>query len=408
MQELAHVLAGPQLTDGLGFRALAPVIKSFFGSLWKASMHLRKRTEWSDLQPAAELVPVEHLSRPQHKLSSSVVESLMDHPAANKGVGGGHRELSQRSTTQSVNQDSGLCSREPPTLWQEYDAFIFSFSSFQLWCDFPPVLQQECPTLDTAPAHCGPFISSTHTCTQTLNLTHQQRVFHELSSGQGQPIPAAGGIIANPKDRTPTFTLCADDVTPKFFCLQVGLISCVVVCSGTAIKTVASTSTKTTDMWNQPIIKCKCTFATVHDDEQWFYGSDSGRIPVKQSPDWVHAVLTRLLPRPETGLCCSPLSTEGWHSRRSGPPSCPAARSAQTEWWTAGRTPGKTQMADQIQLEMIPMWQHRKRQRNKYWLKKESSQSTALEKMKRLLQNDQYLWFCYLGLCLTKMVFVSF
>lgn len=165
--------------------------------------------------------------------------------------------------------------------------------------------------MDTAPAHCGPFISSTHTCTQTLNLTHQQRVFHELSSGQGQPIPAAGGIIANPKDRTTTFTLCADDVTPKFFHLQVGLISFVVVCSCTANKMVASTSTKTTDMWNQSIIKCKCTFATVHDDEQWSYGSDSGRIPVRQAPDWVHAVLTRLLPLPETGLCCSPLSREG-------------------------------------------------------------------------------------------------
>lgn len=163
----------------------------------------------------------------------------------------------------------------------------------------------------TAPAHCGPFISSTHTCTQTLNLTHQQRVFHELSSGRGQPTPAAGGLIANPKDRTTTFTLCADGVTPKFFHLQVGLISFVVVCSCTANKMVASTSTKTTDMWNQSIIKCNCTFATVLDDGQRFHGSDSGRIPVKQAPDWVHAVLTRLLPLPETGLCCSPPSTEG-------------------------------------------------------------------------------------------------
>lgn len=48
-------------------------------------MHLRKRAERSDPQPAAELVPVEHLSRLQHKLSSSVVESLMNHPSANKG-----------------------------------------------------------------------------------------------------------------------------------------------------------------------------------------------------------------------------------------------------------------------------------------------------------------------------------
>lgn len=48
-------------------------------------------------------------------------------------------------------------------------------SNTRLWREPPPV-QQECPTLETAPTHCGPFISSAHTRTPTLNVTHPQRL----------------------------------------------------------------------------------------------------------------------------------------------------------------------------------------------------------------------------------------
>lgn len=47
-------------------------------------MYLRKGAERSDLQPAAELVPVLHLPRLQHHLSSSVVDPFMNHPAGNE------------------------------------------------------------------------------------------------------------------------------------------------------------------------------------------------------------------------------------------------------------------------------------------------------------------------------------
>lgn len=153
-------------------------------------MYLRKRAEWCDVQPAAELVPVEHLSRLQHKLSSSVVESLMDHPAASKGDTANWARVQQLSLW-NRKQACAHVNPNPNPLTLTL-CFYFLFSSFQLRCDFPPVLQQECPTLDAAPAHCGPFISSTHTCTQTLNLTHRQQVFHELFVDQGQPITAAG------------------------------------------------------------------------------------------------------------------------------------------------------------------------------------------------------------------------
>lgn len=185
-------------------------------------MYLRKWAEWSDLQPAAELVPVEHLSRLQHKLSSSVVESLMNHPAANKGDTANWARVQPLSLWHRKQ----ACAHVNPNALTLTLCFYFFI---QLWCDFPPVLQQECPTLDTAPTLCGPFISSTHTCTQTQNLTHQQQVFFtSFSSITAKPslLPEAPGnhhshsitgIIANPKDRTNMFTLCADYMIPNSF-----------------------------------------------------------------------------------------------------------------------------------------------------------------------------------------------
>lgn len=56
--------------------------------MWSIKTDLHERAEGSDLIPAAEVVPVDDLTRFQQNLSASIVDSLIKHPPGSKGETG--------------------------------------------------------------------------------------------------------------------------------------------------------------------------------------------------------------------------------------------------------------------------------------------------------------------------------
>lgn len=126
-------------------------------------MYLRKRTERSDLQPAAELVPVLHLSRSQHNLSSPVVDSLVDHPA------GDTRNTANKAR---VQQPSPV-DRKP--VGRQHALYLFFYSARCSSGVSPHLSSRNVPPWRQLPLTVEPFISSTHTHTQTLNLAALHR-----------------------------------------------------------------------------------------------------------------------------------------------------------------------------------------------------------------------------------------
>lgn len=130
---------------------------------------------------------------------------------------GGHSQLSQSSTAQSVKQKQARAhvKPNPNPLMLTLCFFFFFIQLFPALVWYPTCLAAGMSHFGHSPRSLWAlYFLHTHTCTQTLNLTHQQQVFHD----QGQPISSAGSSWQPPFPQYHRdYSQSADYIIPNSF-----------------------------------------------------------------------------------------------------------------------------------------------------------------------------------------------